>query len=1198
MTHIQQTLRAITVIIVFGFGLAGNANDFGPAQPYDKLSSVVVTPHIPFARPYAGGNVKALVIAPCWTQRDTVELAQRLSLDYTPLMTESYEAFGPFQSDFKRATYMEGSHDQFNDVVQSRLLADVKYDVIIIGRMGWTNAFPEAARSAILNKVRNGAGLVYIAPAQLNPDLEQAVKEDAPDLNAITYGIPMNAVPALKDAKIRAGKLGKGRLVFISYAEIKPKPNQGYDWNMAKRHQMESLTPYFVVSNDYDHVQYEYSCALLTRATLWASGREATVLFQGLDMQPRKIQRNELSSAKISFSLAGIPAASRLEYVIRDSLGRVEFSKSQDAKQGENTLPLSLLRKGEKVVDIWLKDSSGKVINWASCPLTVLAPVGIESVAVDQEIYQKGEAVKGEVILTDGSYEKLSLQVSARDSYGREVARLSLPVKEKRTAFDFQVSDPLASAFKLEVTLKEGKESLDMKEKPFYINHIGWAPVDDFILSMWSDAWSGGHSTKIYLDRMAASGVDVIYNAGALYEDYNKAREVALRLARANLKASLYATRLLLVDAKHPWSAPVMTNGDPAIKNCPLSATPEGFKHLKELAKAYGPLSPAYYSLGDENAISFPPEDVCFCTKCLESFRAMMKKTYKDLAALNAEWGTNYKDWGEVKPITLVNAQKEKRYPQWVDHRVHMDERFTGLHVAAVKAIQGVDPNARVGIEGPVYPSSSFTGFNLYRMVAQFRFFGPYGALPEAHVFSYLQPDSISGTWYGSYQGVTIDGTRYHPWHCLFKGMNSAMWWTSGLGGNSGLGGSAIFSPDYASLPIFEATCEEIREIKSGIGKLLLASQRHTDAIAVYLSNYCLHASTIRPKESTWNKSLNDFHFMLMDAGYEYQYLSPDDLQAGKIGKFKVLMLPYSQAISAQDVEVMRNFVKKGGLLIADFVPGIMDEHTKMLEKSSLIDVFGEFGRMHIQEYSKGKAVCLGDFAGGYADKRKNGEGKGVPSGAIRLLTDLGGVKPFARVVGQDGEVRQDIEISVFHHGKAAYLCLLRGPVAKKAAAATTGPEVVGSGGVAVEEMSDIQVQLPAQYHVYDMRGKQYLNCVEGFKARIEPVQAKVFALLPAQLEKMEIKAGKKRYRGGDKVKYEVRLNPSALKGCGLAVRVEVFGPGGKIMPWYTKKIVSQQGEFAGEIPLSLNELAGKYRLVAYDIVGGASIETAFDVKW
>lgn len=50
-------------------------------HPYGIISNAYETPHVKWARPYAGGAVIALVLAPIWSQRETVELAQRLSLD-------------------------------------------------------------------------------------------------------------------------------------------------------------------------------------------------------------------------------------------------------------------------------------------------------------------------------------------------------------------------------------------------------------------------------------------------------------------------------------------------------------------------------------------------------------------------------------------------------------------------------------------------------------------------------------------------------------------------------------------------------------------------------------------------------------------------------------------------------------------------------------------------------------------------------------------------------------------------------------------------------------------------------------------------------------------------------------------------------------------------------------------------------------
>jgi len=48
---------------------------------FSELSQEVVTPHTPWATPYAGKELDIVVIAPRWTQRATVELQQRFDFD-------------------------------------------------------------------------------------------------------------------------------------------------------------------------------------------------------------------------------------------------------------------------------------------------------------------------------------------------------------------------------------------------------------------------------------------------------------------------------------------------------------------------------------------------------------------------------------------------------------------------------------------------------------------------------------------------------------------------------------------------------------------------------------------------------------------------------------------------------------------------------------------------------------------------------------------------------------------------------------------------------------------------------------------------------------------------------------------------------------------------------------------------------------
>jgi len=528
-----------------------------------------------------------------------------------------------------------------------------------------------------------------------------------------------------------------------------------------------------------------------------------------------------------------------------------------------------------------------------------------------------------------------------------------------------------------------------------------------------------------------------------------------------------------------------------------------------------------------------------------------------------------------------------------------MDNAFSDFHVTCAKAIKEIDPAAQVGLEGPVYPTRSGTGFNWYRMLPHMGFFGPYRNPIEMHAaLSFMPEERLTTAWFGSYQGQTHEqNMRYFPWAVLFEGMNAAAWWPSGVGGSSGLGGPAVYTPDFVPLEHFQQAADEVREIKSGIGKQLISSERKLHPIGLYYSNACLHASTIRPEESTWEKSLFDFHYVLRDSRYDYRYLSPDDVMGGKLSSISVLMLPYSQAISPAESDKIKDFVRRGGVLIADFKPGIMDGHGRMLDKSSLFDIFGEFAPMEVRTYGKGKAVYLGDYIKGYSEKRKRGEGKGVCAGMARFLKELPvkGLMPFADVTDSNGEVRQDIDVSLFESGQAKYLTLIRSislVSTVKAAGAEAGSV---SGAVSGSDTSAVNVQIPGAAFVYDVRNGKFLGNVDQFTTNLNPSQANVFALLPAKLEAILLELDRQEYGGGQAVNFTATV-PDEFKNSGLCLRVEVFSPDGKDIPYYMQKVMTENGSARGTIPLSMDQTAGNYEITVTDVSTGLSVSKTFPV--
>ena len=78
---------ATGIVCAVFWTFAGNPLGLGENHPYGILNRTYETPHVKWANPFAGGKLRVLVMAPTSTQRETIELAQRLELDYTPWMS-------------------------------------------------------------------------------------------------------------------------------------------------------------------------------------------------------------------------------------------------------------------------------------------------------------------------------------------------------------------------------------------------------------------------------------------------------------------------------------------------------------------------------------------------------------------------------------------------------------------------------------------------------------------------------------------------------------------------------------------------------------------------------------------------------------------------------------------------------------------------------------------------------------------------------------------------------------------------------------------------------------------------------------------------------------------------------------------------------------------------------------------------------
>jgi hypothetical protein len=115
------------------------------------------------------------------------------------------------------------------------------------------------------------------------------------------------------------------------------------------------------------------------------------------------------------------------------------------------------------------------------------------------------------------------------------------------------------------------------------------------------------------------------------------------------------------------------------------------------------------------------------------------------------------------------------------------------------------------------------------------------------------------------------------------------------------------------------------------------------DAI-VHGKNWVNRNGSIDNQNQTMGVLRNVWCKVLEDLGLQYDFISYLDVEeeAVKLNKeFKVIILPKTVCLSDKEARALKEFVDEGGILIADYLCGIMDQHGKGRMKGILDDLFG-----------------------------------------------------------------------------------------------------------------------------------------------------------------------------------------------------------------------------------------------------------------
>jgi hypothetical protein len=505
---------------------------------------------------------------------------------------------------------------------------------------------------------------------------------------------------------------------------------------------------------------------------------------------------------------------------------------------------------------------------------------------------------------------------------------------------------------------------------------------------------------------------------------------------------------------------------------------------IQSKIREYAAKKPLLYDLGDECSItSFAsPMDYDFSECALAAFRQWLREQYGSLDALNTEWGTSFADWEAVQPMTTYEIKDREKtgsenYAPWADHRTFMDISFAESWRKFRDWVREVDPVTPVGIEGAQMPAA-FGGYDLWRLSQVLDWIEPYDIGESRAIFRSFMP---SAPIYATLFEHDANLASRRLWHLLLNGDRGVIIWAS----------SEWFDYETSELkpkPWVAGMADLFAELRGPAGQAIMHAERDRAPIAIHYSQPSIQAGWMidsREDGDTWPRRFSSYEAvhsritrvrsawcrLLEDLGYQYDLVSTQQILDGTVAKrgYKALVLPESLAIGDKEAASIDGFARGGGTVIADFLPGLFDEHARRRDTGALDGFFGvsrqgqtgivaqpdrsldDGGHLLAAEPSlltpdgapvsaldrgagKGRAVYLNISPIDYPKLRLAGEGAPIRDAVAKVLAGSGIARDVTVTIdggppnGRRASAPVGCEVITYRDGEARYVAIMRRP--------------------------------------------------------------------------------------------------------------------------------------------------------------------------
>ncbi len=637
---------------------------------------------------------------------------------------------------------------------------------------------------------------------------------------------------------------------------------------------------------------------------------------------------------------------------------------------------------------------------------------------------------------------------------------------------------------------------------------------------------------------------------------------------------------------------------------------PDTLKRMDEMAARVSawqaPFKPIWYNMQDEGGMAAQNQrnEFCHSPHCLKGMRGWLRKQYPSLEALNAAWGTQFKSWDAVEPMTSYEVLKrdggtpvpKKRLGPFCDHRAYMDVVMLNA-LARCRAVgRKHDPDGLFGMTGTQGPSP-WPGFD-------------YSQLPKvldiAHYYNYNNAIEIARSFHARYDKRLFPYPGWfagpkrcrYDWYYLFHGLSCTGLWDID---------KELLDKDGRPTAKGLGLKDTWLELQRGIGRLFINLKRDNDPIGIHFSQPTRRVWALMGREpafqgQSWDWDDTGTMRVLEDLGFQYEYVGSGEVEEGLLKKagFRLHFMNGVLAVSDAEAKALAGWVEAGGVLVLDKWAGLFDQHGTGRAKSALAALTAGEPQKKSEAFDlyargKGKVVLLhGDvrLARYPTHRLTNGEAVGPMKKLFGELVALAGLKPQVAALGADGQWHHGVEVVRFREAPAQYVAVLFNTGYDGRIRALKGD---ASKLAVFDKPSEVKVVFPGGSEVYNIRAGKHLGRAASDTATLDPVAPLCYALLPYRVTGVEVdlpSAGKP----GQIVPVKLALKASGGRMARHVLRVDVHGPDGKPRTYYSRNLDTTGGKAEMTIPLALNDPAGRWAVRVKDIATGTTAEKTFNV--